>query len=305
MMKRTLTYLVLVIISTQLYSQQIALYSQYFQNNYIINPAVAGTNSEYSPLRLAVHKQWIGITDSPSSQVVSLHHQLDNGYMGLGGLMFHDTFGPVRMIGVQSTYAYHFRVDRDIYVSLGLSAIFMQYIINLTQDDFYSYEPILTRDRASVTLPDANFGLYAYSSNFWAGISIAHLLQSKMKISGTWMDNSNKMHRHYFLMGGYRFEFPGTHLELEPSSLIKFTEVTPLQIDVNFKLYLHKNTWAGFSVRGNDSFVAMFGFIFDDYFFGFSHDFTFSDLAVHTVGSQELIFGWNLGIHRKQGRSFY
>jgi len=178
--------------------------------------------------------------------------------------------------------------------------------MRISQDDFYGYEPVLTRERTSVTVPDASFGVYAYSKDYWGGISIAHVLQSKMKITGTWMDNSNKMVRHYFMMGGYKFSFPGQyHLEIEPSILMKFTESTPLQTDVNLKMYVNKRFFAGLSVRGGDSFVTMLGFNFDDYFFGMAYDFTFSDLSAHTVGSQELIFGWNLGINTAQGRSFY
>ena len=182
----------------------------------------------------------------------------------------------------------------------------MQYILQLSQDDFYGYEPVLTRERTSVTVPDASFGVYAYSENYWGGISISHVLQSKMKISGTWIDDSNKMVRHYFAMGGYKFSFPGQyHLEIEPSVLFKFTETTPLQTDFNMKIYINKKFYTGLSVRSGDSFVAMFGFTFDDYFFGLAYDFTFSDLSSHTIGSQELVFGWNLGINSSQGRSFY
>jgi type IX secretion system PorP/SprF family membrane protein len=307
-MKRLLLYIIVICGFCSISNaQQLALYSQYFQNNYIINPAVAGTEIDYSPLRLAVHKQWVGITEAPSTQVVSLHHKLDNNLMGVGGMIFHDRFGPIRTIGVQSTYAYHLKVNRELNVSLGLSAVFMQYILSLAQEDFYSYEPVLTRDRSSVTVPDANFGVYAYQKNnkYWGGLSIAHILQSKLKISGTWMDQSNRMVRHYFLMGGYKLGFPGTQLEVEPSTLLKMTETTPLQVDANIKVYWNRNIWASLSVREGDSFITSFGFIFEEYFFGFSYDFTFSDIANHTVGSQELIFGWNLDLRRRQGTAFY
>ena len=305
-MKKYFLYIVLFFFAAEGFSQQIPLYSQYLENNYILNPGVAGSEKSFSPLRLSVHKQWIGIQDSPSTQFVSLHHRLVNDIMGVGGMIFHDSFGPIRMIGIQSTYAYHLKVNNKLRVSFGMNAIFMQYIMRISQDDFYGYEPILTRERTSVTVPDASFGAYAYSKNYWGGISVAHVLQSKMKITGTWMDNSNKMVRHYFIMGGYRFAFPGQyHLEVEPSVLMKFTETTPLQTDVNLKLYINKRFFTGLSVRNGDSFVAMFGFNFDDYFFGMAYDFTFSDLSVHTVGSQELIFGWNLGINTHQGQAFY
>ncbi len=305
-MKKYIVIVVLVFFAAKGFSQQIPLYSQYFENNYILNPGVAGSEKKISPIRLSVHKQWIGINESPSTQYVTFHHRLVNDIMGIGGMIFHDSFGPIRMIGVQSTYAYHLKVNNDLRVSFGMNAIFMQYIMRISQDDFYGYEPVLTRERTSVTVPDASFGAYAYSKNYWGGISIAHVLQSKMKITGTWMDDSNKMVRHYFAMGGYRFSFPGQyHLEVEPSVLMKFTETTPLQTDVNLKLYVNKRFFAGLSVRNGDSFVTMFGFNFDDYFFGMSYDFTFSDLSAHTVGSQELVFGWNLGINTAQGQTFY
>ncbi|MBN2778119.1 MAG: type IX secretion system membrane protein PorP/SprF [Bacteroidales bacterium] len=305
-MNKVFAFILFFFLATNIFAQQIPLYSQYFENNYILNPGVAGTEKMYSPLRLSVHKQWIGIQESPSTQYVSLHHRLANDIMGIGGLIFHDSFGPIRMIGVQSTYAYHLKVNNKLRVSLGMNAIFMQYIMRISQDDFYGYEPVLTRERTSVTVPDASFGAYAYSKNYWGGISVAHVLQSKMKITGTWMDDSNKMVRHYFIMGGYRFSFPGQYqLEIEPSALMKFTETTPLQTDVNLKMYINKRFYAGLSVRGGDSFVAMFGFTFEDYYFGMSHDFTFSDLSMHTIGSQELIFGWNLGIKTREGTAFY
>ncbi|MDD4217017.1 MAG: type IX secretion system membrane protein PorP/SprF [Bacteroidales bacterium] len=305
-MKSLLVYLIISLFAVNIFAQQVPLYSQYLENNYIINPGVAGSEKMYSPLLLSVHKQWIGIQETPSTQYVSLHHRLANDIMGIGGLIFHDSFGPVRMIGIQSTYAYHLKVGKKLRVSFGLNAIFMQYILQLSQDDFYGYEPILTRERTSVTVPDASFGVYAYSENYWGGISISHVLQSKMKISGTWIDDSNKMVRHYFAMGGYKFSFPGQyHLEIEPSVLFKFTETTPLQTDFNMKIYINKRFYTGLSVRSGDSFVAMFGFTFDDYFFGLAYDFTFSDLSSHTIGSQELVFGWNLGINSSQGRSFY
>ncbi|MDD2634676.1 MAG: type IX secretion system membrane protein PorP/SprF [Bacteroidales bacterium] len=305
-MRKILLYITISFFASNLVAQQVPLYSQYLENNYIINPGVAGSEKMYSPLLLSVHKQWIGIQETPSTQYISLHHRLANDIMGIGGLIFHDSFGPVRMIGIQSTYAYHLKVNNNLRVSFGVNAIFMQYILRISQDDFYGYEPVLTRERTSVIVPDASFGAYAYSKNYWAGISVSHVLQSKMKISGTWIDDSNKMVRHYFAMGGYRFSFPGQyHFEIEPSVLLKFTESTPFQTDVNVKIYINKRFYTGLSVRSGDSFVAMFGFTFDDYFFALAYDFTFSDLSTHTVGSQELVFGWNLGINSAQGRAFY
>ena len=287
-------------------AQQVPLFSQYYDNNYIINPAVAGSIGDYTPLRLSVHKQWVGINNSPSTQVFSIHHQLESDNMGIGGLIFHDSFGPVRQIGMNFTYAYHLDLNDDIKLSLGLSAVLMQYMIKLGQEDFYGYEPIIYRERTSVTVPDANFGAYAYDENWWAGFSIAYLLQSRLKITSTWMDNENRMARHYFMMGGYKFSFQSNYnLQIEPSALLKFTESTPMQLDFNLKLIYNQDYWTALSIRPNDSFVVMMGFSYNEYYFGLAYDFTFSDLSNHTIGSQELIFGWNIGDSRARSQRFF
>jgi type IX secretion system PorP/SprF family membrane protein len=287
-------------------AQQVPLYSQYFNNSYIINPAVAGTIEDYTPLRLSVHKQWVGIDKSPSTQVLSIHHQLSNRTMGIGGLIFHDSFGPTRELGMNISYSYLLNLTDDIKLSMGLSGVMMQYMIKLGQDDFYSYEPILYRERTSVMVPDAHLGFYAYHDDWWAGISIMHVLQSKLKITSTWMDNDNRMVRHYFMMGGYKFSFSSSYLlEIEPSTLLKFTEVTPIQVDLNVRIIFNQDFWTGLSVRPGDSFVVMTGFNYKEYHFGISYDFTFSDLANHTIGSQELVFGWNIGDSRTKSQRFF
>jgi type IX secretion system PorP/SprF family membrane protein len=120
------------------------------------------------------------------------------------------------------------------------------------------------------------------------------------------MDNDNRMVRHYFMMGGYKFSFSSSYLlEIEPSTLLKFTEVTPIQVDLNVRIIFNQDFWTGLSVRPGDSFVVMTGFNYKEYHFGISYDFTFSDLANHTIGSQELVFGWNIGDSRTKSQRFF
>ena len=54
-------------------------------------------------------------------------------------------------------------------------------------------------------------------------------------------------------MAGYRFEV-SRDLMLEPSFLFKTTEKFIAQIDVNAKLYIKENYWAGLSYRTGGSY---------------------------------------------------
>ncbi len=291
-------------LTTMLNAQQLPLYSQYMMNDFFINPAIAGSK-DYSPVLLSIHKQWIGINNSPSTQTLSGHTMLSNNNVGLGAIIFNDDFGPESHIGLQAIYSYHFHIDRLNKISLGLSAIAMQYkmdqrFFNLTIYD----DPAITYMVEKTIVPDATFGVYSYGKKYYAGITAAHLFESKLKINRN--IDENTMVRHYFVMGGYKFTFPNSpQFEIEPSVLMKMTEVTPPQFDVNIKMYYDQDYWFGMSIRPGDSFVAALGFKHKQYYFGYAYDFTFSDLSAYTFGSQEIIFGMNIGENTRRSRSFF
>ncbi|MDR2836870.1 MAG: type IX secretion system membrane protein PorP/SprF [Bacteroidales bacterium] len=306
-MKRILLLIVIVsIISINfLFSQQLPLYSQYIMNDFYINPAIAGSKG-YAPLVLSIHKQWAGIDHAPSTQVLSFHSMLPNKDMALGGILFHDSFGPEDRLGLQFTYAYHFYIDRHNKVSLGLAGVAMRYQMDERELHLHDYDdPAITYQLEKTIVPDANIGVYFYGQHYYAGITGANLFQSKLKINNNVKEN--KMVRHYYLFGGYKFEFSNQDWEIEPSVLLKFTELTRPQFDINAKVYYRKAFWFGVSLRPKDSFIANIGFQYKDYFLGFAYDFTFSDLSKYSFGSQEIILGWNINQSKghKKNKSFF
>lgn len=306
-MKKHLLLLVLIVsvFSVVVKAQQLPLYSQYMLNDFFINPAIAGSK-EFSPIVLSVHKQWVGIDESPSTQTISGHTMLANNNVGIGGIIFNDSFGPESHTGIQAIYSYHFSIDRDNTISLGLAAIAFQYTMDQRNFNLTTYDdPAITYMVERTIIPDATFGVYGYGRNYWAGITVAHLFQSRLKINRNIEENT--MIRHYFAMGGYRFEFANApEFQVEPSMLMKMTEITPPQFDFNIKMIYDDNYWFGFSVRPQDSFVTCLGIRVNQYYFGYAYDFTFSDLSSYTIGSQEFVFGMNIGDGRgRGGRSFF
>ncbi len=305
-MKRFLLGFAFLVLATTGYvsAQQLPLYSQYMLNDFFINPAIAGSK-EYSPVLLSIHKQWIGIKDSPSTQTLSGHTMLSNNNVGIGAIIFNDDFGPESRIGIQAIYSYHFHIDRLNKISLGLAATAFQYKMDQRFFTLTIYDdPAITYMVEKTIVPDATFGVYAYGKKYYAGITAADLFQSKLKINRNLDDN--KMVRHYFVMGGYKFDFPNSpQLQIEPSLLMKMTEITPPQFDINLKMYYDKDYWFGMSIRPGDSFITAIGFKHNQYYFGYAYDFTFSDLSSYTFGSQEIIFGVNIGENVRRSRSFF
>lgn len=295
--------------NSALHAQQLPLFSQYMMNDFYINPAIAGTK-DYAPIVIGVHKQWVGMKEAPSTQTLSGHTSLYHGTMGLGGILFHDKYGPSSEIGFKAIYSYIFRITRHDNISLGLSAECYQYKLDQRNFDPTWYDdPSLTYLIEKTIIPDASFGVYAYGKHYYASLTAANLFQSKMKVNQNIKEN--KMVRHYFLFGGYRFIFEGKKgkkapdFELEPSIMIKTTDLTLPQFDINLKFFIKQDYWFGISVRPGDSFIANVGVKYKQYYFGYAYDVTFSDLSNYTWGSQEFIFGVNIGENARKHRSFF
>jgi type IX secretion system PorP/SprF family membrane protein len=303
-MKKLFIILPLIFASLLSIGQQLPLFSQFLMDPYYINPAVAGSK-DYSPIILSVHKQWLGIQESPSTQIISGHTMLDNNMVGLGGIIFNDNFGPTSQTGVMVTYAYHLYINRLNRLSFGLTAMGSQYkmderFFTLTNPD----DEAITYQIEKTFIPDANFGAYLYGPKYSVGISVANLFQSKLKINQNLKEN--RMVRHYDLFGSYRFEFENTpQVDIEPSILIKTIAAVGPQYDIKLKFYYNDDYWAAFSIRPKDAFIFAIGMKINNYYFGYAYDFTFSDLSGYTIGSQEIIFGINIGERINRSKSFF
>jgi type IX secretion system PorP/SprF family membrane protein len=154
-------------------------------------------------------------------------------------------------------------------------------------------DPALSKAVETTFAPDANFGAYLYGEKYYVGLSATQLVEFKLNI-GDNTNNENKEVRHYYVMGGYKFS-AGKSFEIEPSLLLKGTERTPFQVDINVRGILKKNYWLGFSYRTSKDIVAMLGIKVDRYLIGYSFDYTTTNIKNYSQGTHEIMLGVNLG----------
>lgn len=282
------------------YTQQLPLYSQYMMNGFLLNPAMAGTVS-YFPVCLTVRQQWAGIKGAPQTVALSGHTLLGRAE-GVGGYIFNDNFGPIMRTGLLASYAHHIRIGSKQKLAFGVSLSGFQYTLDetkLTLED-QTPDPSFSTQKESSFVPDANFGAYFYSEDkYFAGLSVAQLFQWNIKVGTA---NQNKLVRHYFLLGGYRFDI-NKDFKAEPSILVKATESAPVQMDINCKGYYKKNYWFGLSYRTDKSVIAMLGLKYNIYYFGYAFDYTLSKISNYTNGSHEIVIGVNIGEKENRGSS--
>jgi len=286
--------LFMLLLPFALKGQQSPMYTQYMFNKFVYNPAVAGIDP-YFQIRSNHRFQWVGLTDPPLTNSLSYFGPHSTLPMGYGGYIYYDVTGPTSVAGLTGAYAYNVGITDNLRLSMGVNAGLMQYRVDGTQ--------ITIKDKTDIALDqavyssfafDANFGLYLYSDNYYAGFSTTQLINSKLKLYGV-----NKLKTHYYLTGGYMFEL-NNDFKLEPSMIIKATAPFIFQLDFNVRVIYLDMIWLGLSYRTQDALSLLIGYTYNDRIhIGYSYDFTTTDLRKYNSGTHEIMIGYRFNDIKK------
>lgn len=289
------------------HAQQLAQYSQYMNNNYILNPAVAGTE-DFIDLKFSYRAQWAGLEGAPRTYYASANsslgslrsqskrtkHDWSRGFHAVGGIVYSDVTGPTSRTGIYGSYTYNLALSRNLRLAMGVSAGMQQFAVDGSQLQFYS--GYVATNQAS-RVPDATVGLWLYSPTFYVGASSAQLLGNQLDLAYSPVNQlvySNKLERHYFATAGVRLPL-SEDFAVVPSVLVKYMAPAPTSVDLNLKLKYRDLLWAGASWRATDSFIGMVGVNFGDFgSLSYSYDASTSQIASYQSGSHEVLLGLKL-----------
>lgn len=293
-MKHILSILLIGISVEAVQAQQLPQLSQYNSQDYLFDPAVAGSRPWFE-IRSAHRNQWVGIQDAPRTFVLSATTPL-GANMGVGGYIFTDNVGPSRRTGMQLSYAYHLKVTDDIKLGMGLSFGMLQFLIDGSKIQFHDPdEPLMDDQLRGSLMPDATFGVYLYHEKWWFGATVPQLLRNRVWFYDENDQSLSKLAAHYYAMGGYRLPI-GSDLKLEPSFLLKYVDPVPPKIDLTATLRYKDMVWIGATYRTEDAVSLMVGYWMKKTFqFGYSYDLTMTNLRNYSSGTHEVMLGITLG----------
>lgn len=100
-------------------AQANTFHAQYFQNQYIANPAMAGLEKGLN-LNLGLQQQFNSVPGSPKMQSFTADYQ-SAANVGIGLNVNSDQFGLISRTKVMATYAYHLPVGETDRLNFGLS----------------------------------------------------------------------------------------------------------------------------------------------------------------------------------------
>jgi type IX secretion system PorP/SprF family membrane protein len=291
---RLVTFAWLVLLLQATHGQQLPQLTQYNQNDYVFNPAVAGTRPFFE-MRTAHRYQWVGIQDAPRTFVLSAHSPVGRS-MGLGGYLFTDIVGPTRRTGFQLTYAYHLRLTEELKLSLAASAGALQFLIDGSKIQLHDPgDPAMDQQLRGDVMPDAQFAFHLYHQRYWFGAAVPQLLRNKVYFFDQQRETLTRMEPHVYAMGGYRHPL-GEDWVLEPSLLVKYVDPVPLKWDLTATIRYRNAMWLGVTYRTNDAVCAMLGYWLKESFqFGYSYDILTSNLMNYSAGSHEVTLAITMG----------
>ena len=301
-MKRISILLFVICFGGLLKAQQLPQITQYMNNNYVINPAVAGMY-DYYQVNTTIRNQWAGINDAPRTSVISIYGR-HSEHVGLGGTVYNDVTGPTSRIGGAASYTYAFQLTQKVKLSLALQGGFTQFKIikNIPVRD--PNDPLMLGGDVVRTLPDATFGFNVSGNKWYIGAAIPQLLSSELKL----MDDdfariydttsqNGKLASHIYVLGSYTYDINPT-ISIEPSFFLKSVAGAKTQIDFGVKSEYKEMIWVGMNYEMNNdlsSIAALLGYKINDRFnIGYSYGMPSSATSSYHSGSHEFMLGIKL-----------
>ena len=283
--------ILLVAVATASWSavaQQQLRRSQFVTNTYLANPAVAGTEPG-TVLSSTYRNQWAGFSGGPSTMLLSGHRALPNG-IGAGLILYNDDMGgAVSQSGIELTGAYSILLNNQDAVSFGLSMKGNQFVFDGTNLEVYqSGDESLPGTLESSFGVDFNAGMMVYGKDYYFGMAVFNLIQDKLSLAG--VDDENRLVRHYHFMGSYLYNVSRL-VAIQSSALMRMTEVTSAQLDLNARAILNGTSWLGLGFRPQDAIVLSTGLNYGAFTFAYNYDITVGENMLSTH-SHELSFGY-------------
>lgn len=290
-MKRIVTVLCMLVLSSWGKAQQELQVSQYMFNGLFLNPAYAGSHP-YWGATLLHRSQWVGFDGAPRSNMLAIDGPLKAKNMGLGFQIINDGIGLMSTNEVAANYSYAIQVnDNGAKLAFGLRAGIRNEQFNAGGlENIPDPNDPLYQGNQSFWIPRFNFGMYYYSDRGYLGVSSHNLVSVDERRN---LDQDAGLRRHYFINGGYVFDL-NDHVKFKPSFLGKYEASAPFQADLNAHFLFNDRFWLGASYRTSSAVVAMVEFqINPNLRIGYAFDYTTTAIRTFQNGSHEIMLGYD------------
>lgn len=277
------------------------MFTQYMWNEIYQNPAYAGSREAMSIVGLD-RNQWVGIDGAPKTQTFSVHGPLFENKVGVGLNYMHEEIGVSKMNYLTATFAYRIKFKTGKF-SFGLSSGIVnqkEFLSDVTTTS--SGDQIFQTNSPRLTMPNAAFGIYYYTENFYTGFSVPRLIHNEVNTNGNFsVKNSfeSKYLHFYYAVGYYKDLRNG--IGIKPTLLVKMVTGAPVELDLSFNALFRETIWVGLGWRTGDAISLLTSVNLTPYFrLGYAYDHTTTQLQKFNSGTHEICIGYDFSLNKKK-----
>ncbi|HVN59230.1 MAG TPA: type IX secretion system membrane protein PorP/SprF [Bacteroidales bacterium] len=295
MRKLNIAFLFLILFTADLSAQQDPTFSQFMFNTLAYNPGFSGINNMFCVTALS-RQQWVGFKGAPSTITFNVGAPVAPFHIksGIGLNVMSDNLGFERDNVVSGIYSYHMDLGPGklgIGINLGVYNMSLSPSWQIPSGDSHtpaSGDPLIPENKESYVAFDAGLGAYYRTDRLYAGLSVTHINEPKIKFT----KGEPYISRHYYLTTGYTLQLPNPALELLPS-VFAYSDGKTLQFALNTLVRYNKKVWGGVSYRAGDALIGIFGIeLYNGIRIGYSYDFTLTDIRKSSSGTHEFMVNY-------------
>jgi type IX secretion system PorP/SprF family membrane protein len=290
-MKKILIILIIAANSLYVSAQQDPMFSQYWVNPQVLNPAQAGADGR-TLLNATGRLQWVNVKGAPKTSSLAIGGMAGER-IGLGLSYVYDQIGVSRTNTVNADINYHLKLKRNWRLITGLRLIGLVNQMNFSEiSTTIPGDPLFMENLSSGLKPNAGFGFLLTNKSFYIGYSQPRVVNYDFGAKSA-MGNT-KIISHRFTYMGYNFDL-NDEFKFRPSVLMKEVSNAPVQFDLNAVLEMKSKVVTGLSYRTGDGVGAMLGVVnvgrFDMYY---CYDYPLSAISMLSKQTHQITISLNL-----------
>jgi len=280
-----------------LYAQQIPLYSQYYFNPFIYNPAMTGAD-EKANVFLINRAQWTNIPGAPVTTALTLDGPIKEKKVGLGISLFSDVTDLTERLGAYASYSYRLKFMDVHNLLFGLSLGVIDNRIDYSKMIYKDKEDqLLLGQSERKTAMDANFGVMYIWKKLEIGVAVPQILANSLEYKSYDSRSYYNLSRHYLASLKYTFDInPEKNISIYPLVLMRYAAGAPVQYDINAVFNWQNTAWLAVSYR-SDYAVGINARIrlHDKFSVGYTYEIITNSLGTYAGTSHEIMIGFRFG----------
>ncbi len=297
-------FIFIVFSTTVVKAQQHTMYSQFFNNEIVYNPAVSGSKT-YNPLVIQTRQQWLGFEDAPFTTTIS-YHELVNQNSALGAVFSFENTNPSLKSDLKLSYAFHVPLNSNrTFLSFGIAPSLLYYSLNFDLEDLpENQDPAFSASTFTSISYDLSSGVYLYNERLSLGFSCLNMLQSPFNAEVLSQSNqsvgktsfgNNIQIMSFYSFASYNIDIINNDWSVEPILLLRDAIDQKQIIDFVTRVKYLNHNWMGCGYRSDGTLSFSFGFKSNRIHIGYAYDHQLTgEIMNYNYGTHEFVISFQL-----------